>query len=172
MKYRKETVKSQHLIIMSWNGKSMLLFGKPLQGFRHPSLQTPFEAENGYQENQWLECLVLLGQEWMDKMARRVPHYINILGKHPLGKNVRNILEGLCLKYVRDWKKQRLETAAFDFRPCNPKHRTAWPNFWFHKQLWGNRHYFTLAFPEQEPNIPEDAKWHHHPTTKLALAKR
>ena len=84
----------------------MLLFGKPLQGFRHPSLQTPFEAENGYQENQWLECLVLLGQEWMDKMARRVPHYINILGKHPLGKNVRNILEGLCLKYVRDkgWK--------------------------------------------------------------------
>lgn len=82
MKYRKETVKSQHLIIMSWNGKSMLLFGKPLQGFRHPSLQTPFEAENGYQENQWLECLVLLGQEWMDKMARRVPHYINILGKH------------------------------------------------------------------------------------------
>lgn len=57
-------------------------------------------------------------------------------------------------------KKQRLKMIPFDFRLCNPKYRTAWPNFWFHKQLWGNCHCFALVFPEQEPNVPEDTKWH------------
>lgn len=62
-------------------------------------------------------------------MSRRVAHCINILGKHPFEKNVMNILEGLPVKCVKDWKKLRLKTIAFDFRLCNPKYRTARPNF-------------------------------------------
>lgn len=68
--------------------------------------------------------------------------------------------------------KQRLKPILFDFRLSNLRQRTTWPNFWFHKQLWGNSYCFAPVFLEQEPNVPKGTKWHHHPTAKLASAKR
>lgn len=45
--------------------------------------------------------------------------------KHPLEKNVMNILEGTCQKCDKNWKKQRLKTTVFDVTLRNPKYRTA-----------------------------------------------
>lgn len=77
-----------------------------------------------------------------------------------------------CTKHWKKKKKQRLKTILLHFRLSNLRQRTTWPNFWFHKRLWGNSYCFALVFLEQEPNVPEGTQWYHRPTAKLASAKR
>lgn len=41
----------------------------------------------------------------MDKIVRKVAHHIDIPGKHALGKNVMNILEGSVRNVTKTGKK-------------------------------------------------------------------
>ena len=65
------------------------------------------EAESGYDENCGDGgCVWHRWVGWrMDKIVRKVAHHIDIPGKHALGKNVMNILEGSVRNVTKTGKK-------------------------------------------------------------------